>query len=112
MCIRDRHLAVVVDIDGPAFQTAQPDAATSNVPYRLFNIGNHDPVPLMDFIGAIERALGQEARKNYLPLQPGDVPATYADTEALQDWVGFSPATSVDDGIQRFVAWYRAYYKA
>ena len=95
----------------PAYQAAVPDAATSHAPYRLFNIGNQDPVPLLDFIGAIERALGQEARKNFLPMQPGDVPATYADTQALQEWVGFSPATSVDDGIQRFVAWYRAYYQ-
>ena len=86
--------------------------ATSNVPYRVFNIGNHNPVPLMEFIGCIERALGREAEKQLLPLQDGDVPATYADVDALAAWVGFSPATSIETGVQRFVEWYRAYYRA
>jgi UDP-glucuronate 4-epimerase len=65
----------------------------------------------MDFIGCIERALGKVAQKNLLPLQDGDVPATYADVDALQSWVGFAPATSIESGIGRFVDWYRAYYK-
>lgn len=94
----------------PAFDPLQPDPGTSHAPYRVFNIGNHDPVPLMDFIAAIEKALGMEAQKNFLPLQDGDVPATYADVEALNAWVGFAPATPVEEGVRRFVAWYREYY--
>jgi len=88
-----------------------PDPATSNVPYRVFNIGNHDPVPLLDFIAAIEAAVGRKAEKRLLPLQDGDVPATYADTQLLRGWVGFAPATSVQDGVRRFVGWYRDYYR-
>jgi UDP-glucuronate 4-epimerase len=95
----------------PDYRADTPDPATSNVPYRVFNIGNHDPVPLLDFIGAIEDALGMKAEKNLLPLQDGDVPATYADVEALDQWVGFTPKTSIQDGIGRFVAWYRDYYR-
>ena len=81
-------------------------------PYRIFNIGNHDPVPLMDFIGCIEQALGREAIKEFLPMQDGDVPATYASTEALHRWVGFAPSTPLKDGIERFVSWYREYHQA
>ena len=88
-----------------------PDPGTSNAPYRVFNIGNHNPVPLMDYIGAIETALGQTAQKNMLPMQPGDVPATYADVEALTEWTGFTPKTTIHEGISRFVDWYRAYYR-
>ena len=95
----------------PAYLSDEADPATSNVPYRVFNIGNHNPVPLMDFIGAIEEALGRTAEKNLLPLQDGDVPATYADTALLDEWVGFAPATSVKEGVGRFIAWYRDYYK-
>jgi UDP-glucuronate 4-epimerase len=80
-------------------------------PYRIFNIGNHDPVPLMDFIGCIEQALGREAVKEFLPMQDGDVPATYASTEALHRWVGFAPSTPLKDGIERFVRWYREYHQ-
>jgi UDP-glucuronate 4-epimerase len=87
------------------------DPATSNTPYRVFNIGNNNPVQLLDFIGAIETALGMKAEKRLLPLQDGDVPATYANTDLLNDWVGFVPGTSVEDGVSRFVAWYRDYYK-
>jgi UDP-glucuronate 4-epimerase len=96
---------------GEAYNPDQPDPATSLAPYRVFNIGNHNPVPLMDFIACIEKSLGVEARKNFLPLQDGDVPATYADVQALQDWVDFKPATPIQDGIQRFVDWYRGYYR-
>ena len=96
----------------PAFDSATSDPATSNAPYRVFNIGNNNPVPLLDFIGCIENALGKKAEKNLLPLQDGDVPATYANTDALNDWVGFVPGTGVQDGIDRFVAWYLAYYNA
>ena len=96
----------------PAYDPSLADPATSSVPYRVFNIGNNNPVPLLDFIGCIEDALGQKAEKKLLPLQDGDVPATYANTDALQDWVGFVPGTNVQTGIANFVAWYRDYYKA
>jgi len=99
-------------VANPAFDSATSDPATSNAPYRVFNIGNNNPVPLLDFIGCIENALGKKAEKNLLPLQDGDVPATYANTDALNDWVGFVPGTGVQEGIDRFVAWYREYYKA
>ena len=95
----------------PAYDAVAADPATSNAPYRVFNIGNNNPVPLLDFIGCIEDALGQKAEKRLLPLQDGDVPATYANTDALQEWVGFVPGTSVQTGIANFVAWYRDYYK-
>jgi len=95
----------------PAYDAVAADPATSSAPYRVFNIGNNNPVRLLDFIGCIEDALGKKAEKRLLPLQDGDVPATYANTDALNDWVGFVPGTSVKDGINRFVAWYRDYYK-
>ena len=94
----------------PAYDPALADPATSNVPYRVFNIGNNKPVPLLDFIACIEDALGRKADKNLLPLQDGDVPATYANTDALNDWVGFVPGTPIEQGVARFVAWYRGYY--
>ena len=95
----------------PAYDAVAADPATSSAPYRVFNIGNNNPVRLLDFIGCIEDALGKKAEKRLLPLQDGDVPATYANTDALNDWVGFVPGTPVRDGIGRFVAWYRDYYK-
>ena len=95
----------------PAYVAEEADPATSNVPYRVFNIGNNDPVPLLDFIGAIENALGMKAERRLLPLQDGDVPATFADTALLDDWVGFAPATPIQEGVSRFIAWYRDYYK-
>jgi UDP-glucuronate 4-epimerase len=94
------------------FDPLQPDPGRSRAPYRVFNIGNHDPVELMDFIEAIENALGRKADKKFLPIQPGDVPATYADVSELGDWVNFRPATAVRDGVERFVAWYLDYYGA
>lgn len=87
-----------------------PDPGTSRAPYRLYNIGNNNPVELMDFIGALERELGVEAKKNMLPLQPGDVPDTYADVQALVEDVGYTPGTPIEEGIARFVAWYKEYY--
>ncbi len=95
----------------PAYDAVHPSSATSNAPYRIFNIGNNQPVALLDFIHTIEQALGVKATMRMLPLQDGDVPETYADTEALKRWIGFVPATSVRDGIARFVAWYRDYYR-
>ncbi len=95
----------------PGYQAQRPDPGTSNVPFRVFNIGNHNPVPLLDFVAAIEDALGRKAEKNLLPLQDGDVPDTYADVDTLNDWVGFTPETTIQEGIAKFVAWYRDYYK-
>ncbi|MFA5241423.1 MAG: NAD-dependent epimerase [Sulfuricella sp.] len=95
----------------PAFDRSQPDAATSNVPFRVYNIGNHEPVELMTFIGTIEDAVGQTAVKNMLPMQDGDVEATYANIDDLRQAVGFSPSTPLKEGIEKFVAWHREYYK-
>ena len=94
----------------PAFDPARPDPCTSNAPYRVFNIGNSQPTPLDDYIEAIEHALGRKAERHYLPMQPGDVPATSADTGELDAWVGFKPNTPVREGVRRFVDWYRKYY--
>jgi UDP-glucuronate 4-epimerase len=94
----------------PAFDPAAPDPATSWAPHRVFNIGNSNPTPLMAYIEAIEQALGITASKEFLPMQPGDVPATAADTSALEAWTGFKPDTPVQEGVARFVAWYRSFY--
>jgi len=94
----------------PCFDPANPDPAGSWAPHRLFNIGNSNPTPLMDYIEAIENALGITAEKQLLPLQPGDVPATAADTSALEAWTGFRPSTPVREGVARFVAWYREFH--
>ena len=94
----------------PDFDPMNPDPGTSTAPFRVFNIGNGNPTPLMDYIGALEDALGMTAEKNMMSMQPGDVPATSADTSELRDWVGFAPNTDVRDGVQRFVDWYIGYY--
>jgi UDP-glucuronate 4-epimerase len=94
----------------PDWNGASPDPATSTAPFRLYNIGNNNPVALMDFIATIEKALGREAKKVFLPLQPGDVAETFADVDDLVRDVGFKPATPLDEGIARFVSWYRGYY--
>ncbi|MFP4279846.1 MAG: NAD-dependent epimerase [Halochromatium sp.] len=96
----------------PNWSGAAPDSATSRAPYRLYNIGNNRPVELMHYIETLEQCLGQTAEKELLPLQPGDVPDTYADVSDLVDELGYRPATSVEDGIRRFVDWYRDYYQA
>lgn len=88
-----------------------PDPGTSLAPYRLYNIGNNQPVELMYFIECIEKAVGKKAIMNMLPLQPGDVPRTYANVDALVEDVGFQPKTRIEDGINRFVDWYRSYYE-
>ncbi len=95
----------------PDFDTNQPDPATSYAPYRLYNIGNHEPVQLMAFIETIENAVGKTAVKNMLPMQAGDVVATYADVEDLKQAVGFEPKTPLASGIGKFVEWYKSYYK-
>jgi len=87
-----------------------PDPGTSYAPYRVYNIGNNNPVELMTFIETIERCLGKKAKKNLLPIQAGDVPATYADVDDLTNDVGFKPATPIKEGIKHFVEWYREYY--
>ena len=94
----------------PEWDGADPDPGTSKAPYRLYNIGNNNPVELMDLIAVLEQKLGRSADKIMLPLQPGDVPATYADVDDLIRDVGFKPATPIDTGIARFVDWYRAYF--
>lgn len=92
------------------FDPANPNPAVSNAPYRIFNIGNGRPTPLMDYIAALESSLGLKARKNFLPMQAGDVPATSANTDALAKWVGFRPNTPVSVGVERFVEWYLDYF--
>jgi UDP-glucuronate 4-epimerase len=94
----------------PAWQAAAPDPGTSPAPYRVYNIGNHTPVELDRFIAILEAALGRKAVRNNLPMQPGDVPATCADVADLQRDTGFAPATPLETGIARFVAWYKEYY--
>jgi len=93
----------------PRWTGEHPDPATSSAPYRLYNIGNNQPVELMYFIECIEKAVGKTARKNMLPLQPGDVPRTYADVDALVSAVGFRPKTPIEEGVRRFVDWYREF---
>jgi UDP-glucuronate 4-epimerase len=92
-----------------ADKPARPQV-NSSVPYRVFNIGNNQPEKLMDFIGILENAFGKLAEKEFLPMQAGDVKATYADTSALETWVGFKPYTPLKDGIAKFADWYKAYY--
>lgn len=94
----------------PRWTGDQPDPASSTAPYRLYNIGNNNPVGLMDFIAAIEKACGRTAKKNFLPMQPGDVPETFADITSLAEDIDFKPRTEIGDGIARFVAWYREFY--
>ena len=94
----------------PDWRSDAPDPGSSSAPHRVYNIGNHNAVALMDFIAAIEKATGHEAQKTFLPIQPGDVLATYADVDDLMRDVGFAPNTPIDEGIGRFVDWYREYY--
>ncbi len=114
--IDDIVKSVIRVLDKPAAPNADfdpnlPDPATSAAPYRVFNIGNGSPVSLMDYIGALEQVLGIKATKKFLPMQPGDVPATSADTSELGAWVGFQPNTPVSIGVAKFVEWYRGFYK-
>jgi UDP-glucuronate 4-epimerase len=95
----------------PDWDAKAPDPATSSAPYRLYNIGNHSPVALLDYIACIEKAVGRKAKLEMLPAQPGDVPETYADVAALKNAVGFKPSTPLVEGVKRFVAWYRDFYR-
>ncbi len=95
----------------PGWSGDSPDSATSYAPYKIYNIGNNNPVELSRFIEVIEETLGKTAEKDYQDIQPGDVPATYADVDDLINDVGFKPATSIEEGIGKFVAWYKEYYK-
>ena len=95
----------------PSWSGDRPDSATSYAPYRVYNIGNNQPVELMRYIRVLEEALGRKADLELLPMQDGDVPATYANVDALQRDVGFRPRTPVEEGVRRFVAWYREYYR-
>jgi hypothetical protein len=95
----------------PDWSGAKPDPGSSAGPWRVYNIGNNSPVELMDYIAALEKALGRKAEMELLPLQPGDVPDTFADVQDLVDQFGYKPATPVESGIAEFVRWYRGYYK-
>ncbi|MCP9793054.1 NAD-dependent epimerase [Vulcanococcus limneticus Candia 3F8] len=106
---------VIRCLDKPAsadlhFDPLHPNPATAAVPHRLFNIGNAQPTELLRFIAVLEEALGREALKDFQPMQPGDVPATAADTVALEAWVGFRPSTLIELGVERFARWYRQFY--
>ena len=94
----------------PDYDREHPKASESHAPYKVYNIGNNQPVKLMDFIQTIEKHLGIEAKKEFLPMQPGDVKATYADIDKLQQATGFKPSTTIDQGIKQFVNWYMEYY--
>jgi UDP-glucuronate 4-epimerase len=95
----------------PAYDAERPTPGSSNAPYRVYNIGNDQPVQLLRFIELLEQNLGRTVEKNLLPMQPGDVPDTWADVSALRRDVGYAPNTSIEDGVARFVAWYREYFK-
>ena len=104
-------------MDNPAtpslkWNSDKPDPATSNAPWRIYNIGNNKPIELMNYIAALEKALGKKAEKELLPLQTGDVPETYANVDDLVEQFDYKPTTPVEEGINRFVAWYRDYFKA
>ena len=102
-------------LDRPAppnenWDSNNPDPATSSAPYRVYNIGNNNPVELIDYIGALETSLGKKAEKELLPLQPGDVPDTYADVDDLVEQFGYKPSISVKQGVENFVVWYKSFH--
>jgi UDP-glucuronate 4-epimerase len=104
------RVADVIPSPDPTWDSNDPDPGTSKAPYRLYNIGNNQPVPLLEMIDMLERRLGKKVEKRFLPLQAGDVPETYADVEALSRVTGFAPSTPLEVGIERFVDWYRDFY--
>jgi UDP-glucuronate 4-epimerase len=95
----------------PALAGAMPDPGTSTAPWRVYNIGNNKPAELLEVVGLLEQAIGKKAKRELLPMQPGDVPATYADVDDLMRDVGFRPSTPIAEGISRFIAWYRQYHR-
>ena len=101
-----------IALPDPTWDSAHPDPASSNAPFRIFNIGNNNSVKLSAYIEAIEKATGKKAIKDMLPMQAGDVPDTFADVSSLVNQVGYKPSTTVDEGVTKFVEWYRSYYKA
>ncbi len=105
------RLQAVIPQADPSWTVEQGSPATSSAPYHVYNIGNNTPVKLMEYISALEKALGVTARKNMLPMQPGDVMDTSADTKELYRDIGFKPETSVEEGVKRFVDWYKAFYQ-
>jgi UDP-glucuronate 4-epimerase len=105
------RVSASIPAPNPAWRGDRPDPATSFAPYKIYNIGNNSPVALLDFIACLEKSLNRKAKKNFLPLQPGDVPATCADVDDLMATVGFKPATPITEGIEKFVSWYREYYQ-
>lgn len=114
--IDDIIKGVILAIDNPAkpdpkWSSDNPSSATSYAPYRIFNIGSNKPVKLMDFIALLEKILGKKSIKNMMPLQPGDVPETYADTSQLESLLGYKPTTDIEHGIREFVKWYVGYYQ-
>ena len=107
--------AIVRVLDRPAqsnlkWSGSKPDPSSSKAPWRIYNIGNNHPVNLIDYINKLEKALGKEANKDFLPLQPGDLPDTWADVEDLAEEFNYRPVTSIDDGIENFVSWFKEYY--
>ena len=107
---------VIKTLDNPAtinanWNSNEPDPASSNAPWSIYNIGNNKRIQLMDYIKALEETLGMKAKVNFLPLQPGDVPDTYASTKKLKDEFNYKPSTSVVEGVSHFVKWYKNYYK-
>lgn len=98
-------------VSNPEWSGNKPDSGTSKAPWRIYNIGNSNPVDLMDYIETLEKALGQTAKKEFLPLQPGDVPDTYANVKDLEEQFNYKPSTSIEEGITRFVSWYNKYHK-
>lgn len=101
----------VIPQPDPEWTVEEGSPATSSAPYRVYNIGNSSPVELMDYINALEQALGLEAKKNMMPIQPGDVLNTSAETQALYETIGFKPETPVQQGVKNFVDWYKEYYQ-
>jgi len=96
----------------PQWSSENPDPATSVAPFKLYNIGNNNPVKLLNLIEVLEGCLGKKAKKNFLPIQPGDVPATFADVENLIKDVDFKPTTPIEEGVKNFVGWYQEYFRA
>lgn len=100
-----------VPAGNPDWNGKEPDPCTSRAPYKLYNIGNNNPVQLMEFIKTLENALGKEAQKNFMPMQPGDVPSTYADIDDLIQDIGYKPQTTIEEGLTKFVQWYKDFFK-